>query len=119
MISELTDSKWHRFKDGNSLGQRGSESGEIIEDIEYIYGARITIERNANPAPFAVTLGIYGLLFHTHFTGTESQARHFLNETKTRIEDLFVHLDVPVELQDKAWNETFNNLTHLICEQIS
>ena len=118
MISEQqNNSHWYPFDNGKSIGQPGSESGKIIDDIENINGARITIEKEADNAPFAVTLGVYGLLFHIHFAGTEIQAQEFVNETKLRIEKLFEHLSIPQEQQDNLWNEAFNKLSGQICEQ--
>jgi hypothetical protein len=65
---------WHAFDGGASLGQAGTEAGMIIRDDEHPWGARITLERAAAPAPFAVTCGIYGWMVHTRFFGTADEA---------------------------------------------
>jgi hypothetical protein len=65
---------WYPFDNGKSIGQRGSESGNIIRDEEHGDGARITLERGGQTAPFASTCGIYGWMVHTRFFGTESEA---------------------------------------------
>lgn len=65
---------WYAFDNGKSIGQRGSESGSIIRDEEHQDGARITLERAGQTAPFAITCGIYGWMVHTRFFGTESEA---------------------------------------------
>ena len=65
---ELTEN-WTKYDNGNSIGKKGSEGGKILNDQENINGARITIEANAGNIPFAITLGIYGLMFHTEFFG--------------------------------------------------
>ncbi len=62
---------WHPFDHGKSIGQRGSEDGVIMRDDEHEDGARITLERGGPTAPFAITCGIYGWMFHTRFLGTE------------------------------------------------
>jgi hypothetical protein len=66
---------WYAFDSGKSIGQPGSESGSIIRDEEHGSGARITLERDARHAPFAITCGIYGWMVHTRFFGTEPKAQ--------------------------------------------
>jgi hypothetical protein len=66
---------WYPFDNGKSIGQRGSESGNIVRDEEHGDGARITLERDALTAPFAITCGIYGWMVHTRFFGAESEAQ--------------------------------------------
>ncbi|MAW97055.1 MULTISPECIES: hypothetical protein [unclassified Leeuwenhoekiella] len=57
--------KWNPFDQGNSIGTIGSEDGKILKDEENSFGARITLEENGSIAPFSITIGIYGLMFHT------------------------------------------------------
>jgi hypothetical protein len=111
------NNNWYPFDAGMSIGQSGSESGKIIEDIENINGARITIEKGASNAPFAVTLGVYGLLFHTYYSGMETQARLFANESKNRIEKLLEHISISQDQQDNLWKEIYNKLVEQICAQ--
>lgn len=65
---------WYPFGEGRSIGTEGSEGGSILQDEEHPLGARITLERNASFAPFAVTCGIYGWMFHTRFINTQAEA---------------------------------------------
>ena len=65
---------WYPFNSGKNIGQRGSEGGTIIHDLEHSNGARISLEQNGDIAPFAITCGIYGWMFHTRFFGNESEA---------------------------------------------
>ena len=65
---------WYAFDSGNSIGQRGSESGTIIRDEEHGDGARITLERDGQTAPFSITCGIYGWMVHTRFLGKKPEA---------------------------------------------
>jgi hypothetical protein len=65
---------WESFACGTSIGQLGSENGRIIRDDEYQQEARITLERDGMTAPFAITCGIYGWMFHTCFFSTREQA---------------------------------------------
>ena len=70
----MTGSSWNPFDDGATLGQNGSEEGTIIRDEEHSLGARITLERAAGIAPFAITCGIYGWMMHTRFFSSEVEA---------------------------------------------
>ena len=65
---------WFAFDNGKSIGQRGSEGGTIIRDEEHGEGARITLERDGQTAPVAITCGIYGWMLHTRFFDTEDEA---------------------------------------------
>jgi len=66
---------WSSFDNGKSIGQTGSESGIIIRDDEHYDGARITLERDGQTAPFAITCGVYGWMVHTRFFGKEPEAQ--------------------------------------------
>jgi hypothetical protein len=65
---------WEPFACGTSIGQRGSENGRIVRDDEYQQEARITLEHDGMTAPFTITCGIYGWMFHTCFFSTREQA---------------------------------------------
>jgi hypothetical protein len=69
------ESGWYPFDGGRTIGAAGSESGVIVADDEHGDGARITLERDAGVAPFAITCGIYGWMMHTRWFGDEAQAR--------------------------------------------
>src|SRR5690606_34632404 len=64
LMTQLEDYNWIPFDNSKTIGTKGSEGGIIIEDLENIDGARITLEKDCGNIPFAVTLGIYGLMFH-------------------------------------------------------
>jgi len=68
------DADWNPFEDGATLHGTGSEGGEILRDDEHALGARITLERGGQTAPFAITCGIYGWMMHTRFFGGETEA---------------------------------------------
>jgi hypothetical protein len=70
----VTGSSWQPFDDGATLGLPGSEEGVVVRDEEHSLGARITLERAASVAPFAITSGIYGWMMHTRFFTSESEA---------------------------------------------
>lgn len=79
---------WMPYEGGDTIGQPGSEGGVILEDEEYRSGARITLERSAPGAPFAITCGVYGLLVHTRFFSQENEARRELAEMKIELEKM-------------------------------
>jgi hypothetical protein len=66
---------WSAFDGGKSIGALGSESGIIMRDEEHSDGARITLERNPKHAPFAITCGVYGWMFHTRYLETEQEGQ--------------------------------------------
>ena len=99
-----------------TIGQTGSESGKIIYDVEIVDGARITIEMETEIAPFAVTLGVYGIMLHTHFASTESESRDFVSESMKKIENLFRHLEVQENQQGEDWRKVYNDLVEKIAE---
>jgi hypothetical protein len=70
----MAEISWSDFDGGATVGQPGSERGVIVRDEEHSLGARITLERNGQIAPYAITCGIYGWMVHTRFFGLESDA---------------------------------------------
>lgn len=64
---------WDDVDAGITLGQIGSEDGVIIRDEEYGHKARITLEKDGGTAPLSITCGVYGVMFHTRFFGTEAE----------------------------------------------
>ena len=68
-------SGWYPVDDGATVGQTGSEKGVILDDEEHSLGARITLEKGGDIAPFSVTCGIYGLLVHTRFFSDEADGK--------------------------------------------
>jgi hypothetical protein len=76
----MAETSWRPFEDGATLGQSGSEQGVIVRDEEHSLGARITLERATQTAPFAITCGIYGWMVHTRFfsSAAEAETQHDL-----------------------------------------
>jgi len=66
---------WHPFDNGRSIGTKGSENGVIVFDEEHDWGARITLERDGEIAPWSITCGIYGGFLHTAFASSEAEGR--------------------------------------------
>jgi hypothetical protein len=84
----MEESSWYPFDNGATLGQKGSESGVIVRDEEHPSEARITLERDAPAAPFAITCGIYGCMLHTRFFSLESEASLQYDEMKAALSAL-------------------------------
>lgn len=81
-------SGWAVLENGATIGTQGSESGVIERDEEHSDGARITIERGGNIAPYSITCGVYGWMFHTRFFGTAQEAEQALDEMKIVLADI-------------------------------
>lgn len=71
----MLNASWHPVDDGATLGQMGPEGGIIIRDEEHTEGARITLERRGSIAPFSITCGVYGVMFHTRFFADEAEGQ--------------------------------------------
>ncbi|WP_431241402.1 hypothetical protein ACQ9BO_15045 [Flavobacterium sp. P21] len=113
---ELTES-WIKYENGNSIGKKGSEGGKILNDQENINGARITVEANAGNIPFAVTFGIYGLLFHTEFFSKIETATEYFKRKKNEIDRILEMFEIPQDNQDIEWeNKKDEYLEKLISE---
>jgi len=99
---ELTEN-WIKYDNGNSIGKKGSEGGKILNDQENINGARITIEANAGTIPFAITIGIYGLMFHTEFFSEIEIATEYFKRKKNEIDRILKMFQIPEDEQDTEW----------------
>jgi hypothetical protein len=79
---------WSPVDNGATLGTSGSESGLILLDEEYDEAARITLERDAAVAPFAITCGVYARLMHTRFFHAEDEARREYAAMKLTLQEI-------------------------------
>jgi len=107
---------WTRFDKGSSIGKFGSEGGNITEDLECIDGARVTIEKGGGIAPYSVTLGIYGLMFHTHFASTEVEAKKFKDFAVKKIDEIFALYETIESERDTLWHDKHNQLVSELAE---
>ena len=113
----VNNGRWTKFDTGSSIGTVGSEGGEVIEDFECVDGARVTIEKDGDIAPFTVTLGIYGLMFHTHFSSTEIDAKKFMDFAKTKINEIFSLYETSETARDSKWHDIHSRLISELAEQ--
>lgn len=114
LVNLNTDENWYQFDNGKTIGTKGSEGGIIVEDLEHRSGARTTIEKDCDIAPFAITVGVYGLLFHTIFCGTIDEAKTKTNILKRKVESLLVLLETPENERDISWHDGFNEIMEKI-----
>jgi hypothetical protein len=87
---------WIKFKNGATIGQKGSENGTIVNDVEYCSSCRITLERCKKY--YAITCGVYGSMVHTAFydedsydkmyTDMKQDLQSFVDSDTTEDEDL-------------------------------
>jgi hypothetical protein len=85
---------WGPFDGGSTIGTTGSEGGIILRDEEHSLGSRITLERDGTTAPYAVTCGIYGSMFHTAWAGSEAAGAAMYEAMRDRLAQL---LEAPSE----------------------
>ncbi|MBN8667247.1 MAG: hypothetical protein J0M30_07040 [Chitinophagales bacterium] len=109
--------RWTNFDKGSSIGTTGSEGGKITEDFECIDGARVTIEKDGAIAPYSVTLGIYGLMFHTHFASAEIEAKQFMDFAVKKIDEIFALYETAEIERDTTWNAKHDRLLSELAEQ--
>ncbi|KAA9327113.1 hypothetical protein F0P96_17900 [Hymenobacter busanensis] len=96
--------EWTAFDGGKTIGMAGSEEGLIRLDEELVNAARITLEQGGF-APFSITLGIYGLMFHTIFCSNEPAAREMVRTAKLRIARILSLTRNQEELQQRLVEE--------------
>lgn len=67
--------EWSPAEDGATIGQTGTEGGEISRDEVWPDGARITLERDTLlGAPYAISCSVYGWLMQIRFFADEPTA---------------------------------------------
>lgn len=96
---------WNQIKNGETIGQIGSEGGTILVDDEYRGCCRITLEKDGVTAPYSITCGIYGLMVHTAFSGGKVDAETQYEEMKKELQ-IFVDSD---GTDDTSFCERFVN----------
>lgn len=103
---------WYNFDKGKTIGKKGGEEGIVITDLENVHGARITVERDGATAPFAITFGIYGLLFHTYFKTLPAQVDDTVGWLKSKINEVFDMYELPEDQRDDQWYHDHDRLVH-------
>lgn len=78
---------------GGFDGNVGSEGGIVRLDEEHPDGARITLEEGGVTAPWSITCGVYGVMVHTAFFGSEADAREAVVVMKGRLTAILAAID--------------------------
>ncbi len=110
LFQKLIDLHWADYGNGKTIGTIGSESGTIIHDIENSNGARITLEKDCGNIPLAITIGIYDLMYHTHFEKDIEKAKEYIVQTKYRVNKLFDLYDVAEDKRDDNWQSKHDKI---------
>lgn len=103
---------WTPCENGSTIGTAGSEGGVILRDEEHEMGVRITLEECGHP-PFAITFDIHGMMGHTAFAATETEAGDAYEAIKDGIEsllDLLPDTDAEPEVKQR-FHEAVSALT--------
>jgi hypothetical protein len=116
LFQKIIDYNWSDFEKGKTIGTKGSEDGTIIKDIENSNGARITLEKECGNIPFAITLGIYNLMFHTHFEKNLEQANEYITQTKYKINKILDLYDIPEDNRDNYWHSKLDKQINELAE---
>lgn len=116
LFHKLMNLNWADFENGKTIGKKGSERGRIIQDLENSNGARITLEKECGNIPFAITIGIYGLMFHTHFESELEKANEYVDQTKYRVNKIFDLYDVSEDRRDDHWHYKHNKKLNEVAE---
>ena len=99
------ETNWSDYDEGYSIGTVGASGGAIVRDEEHETGARITLEEESSFAPFAVTCGIYGWMFHTRYFADESEAGVEFDRMKNDLSDILETIAADEDLDEAAENE--------------
>ena len=95
---------WTSYKNGSTIGTKGSENGKIIFDEEYLGSCRITLEET-KAVPYSITCGVYGMLCHTVFADTPPEAKQKYEGIK---QDLKAFIDSDMDdASVMIWVENF------------
>ena len=89
----MTD--WLAYDDGRTIGMVNSEGGVILDDQEYLKGARITLKRADRFV--SVSCNIYGWINHTRFFAGVPEAERDFKVMKSelgKIMEIVINTDV-------------------------
>ena len=99
------ETNWSDYDEGFSIGTVGASGGAIVRDEEHESGARITLEEESSFAPFAVTCGIYGWMFHTRYFADESEADVEYEQMKNDLSEILETIAAEENLDEAAESE--------------
>lgn len=104
---------WEPYESESAGDPKGSEGGIVVADEEYSDGARITLERDCpSGVPFAITCGVYGLMFHTRFLGDDA------TEARAQYEQMKNDLALIVDQMPKSSEDLPDHVTEAVADFI-
>ncbi len=103
---------WYDFDEGYSIGTSGHDGGLIVRDEEHQSGARMTLEEDGSFAPFSITCGIYGWMFHTRYFSEEAEAAEEFELMKNDLDEILESFSS----EDDADEDTLNAISEEISE---
>lgn len=115
LFEEVANIDWFDY-DGDDKLTTGTEGGTVVIDMEHSAGARITLEKDCGNIPFAITLGIYGLMMHTQFEGNETDAMAYVASAKFLINKIVEMYDVKSEDRDDYWDKKQDSLINELAQ---
>jgi hypothetical protein len=96
---------WQSFESGATLGMPGRNGGTIVRDEEHPDGARLTLERDIELVPYAITASVYGFGDHIRFIADEPTAQHAFDEMRPALSEILSL--VPLE-DDPHYGEKYD-----------
>jgi hypothetical protein len=101
----IKGTNWYDYDEGYSIGTSGPDGGLIVRDEEHQSGARMTLEEDGSFAPFSITCGIYGWMFHTRYFSEESQAAEEFELMKTDLDEILESFSTGDDADEDALDE--------------
>jgi hypothetical protein len=99
LFDKVIDLDWEPFENG----------------MESLNGARITLEKHSDVS-FAITLGIYGLMMHTHFESESDKAKEYVRLAMFKINNIFDLYDTEKEQRSEYWEEKRKKMINELAE---
>jgi hypothetical protein len=99
------ETNWSDYDEGYSVGTVGANGGAIVRDEEHESGARITLEEESSFAPFAVTCGIYGWMFHTRYFADETEASNEYDRMKDDLSEILAKIAAEEDQDEETQNK--------------
>ena len=94
---------WKMIAGGTTIGGEGSDNGTILRDEEFCQRARITLEKDSKTAPFSITCGIYGWMFHARGFSSLPEASEQYEQMKAALSGILAHpADGPSDAAEHA-----------------
>lgn len=110
---------WNQFEQGKTIGQIGSETGEILLEDEHKLGARITLEKveMLSKRYFTITCGIYGWMMHTCFLANNKElAVKVYQEMRIELDRILELIPTVEEADDENMSKVSDEISKFVEE---